>query len=227
MTGNRVKWMLRDKRTRRTMEQIVAEGMADASNSLNDAVETVVQTSVPAGGIASNTSWTYDNRTASIGEDTTLQIFAGTVYGGLIRVHERDKILASVGCKVTVAAADSTVAFALYRVNEEDTGQRGLAGALVADLGTISSAATGYKERDVYNQNIALDPGYYWVLVSPSATITINGFQSFAGHLGRGTHVDEVYSGFSDVQALPYPVSMDDGSRDAVAPLVYFELEDA
>ena len=216
------KWIERNKRVQRSIANVI-----ERETAVNAAVEEVVQTNAPTLALPSWWQRTYDNRTAAVGEDTTLVISPGTVYGGLIRLFETDKRFSSVGVKVTVAASGSTVAFALYGVNLTETTARGLAGDLVADFGTVSTATTGFKSLNVYSQAVAPEPGYYWLLVSPSHEITINGFQSFAGHLGRGTTVDEVHSGFSDLHDLPYPASMTEGTLDAVAPLVYFKLDAA
>lgn len=170
------------------------------------------------GSIVLPTFWnrTYDNRTAMPGTDTTLALFDGTLYGGIIAVHESGKAIQTLGINITIAAA-GTAEVALYSINADSD-----LGSLIAEgASSINTGTTGYKEVNLFQ---AVDPNYYAVLVRSTAEITIKGFQASGGLLGRSTTTADIYSGL-DRNAVDFPATINAGTRSTVAPLVFFELD--
>jgi hypothetical protein len=231
MTGNRVKWMLRDKRTRRTMEQIVAEGMADDTNRLNDALEGLIAAQGGAISLPTEFNWSYDNRTAGAGTEpeTNYTIYDYTIVGGLVYIGESGKEVSSLGFRVITGAVGATARVSLYAASGNVT-EAPLAGTRIVDAGTVSVATPGVKSIALGASMPAVDPGFYWIMVEPSAEITIAGFASFAGYLGQNETTGAVYSGMSvnisGDPLDPHPSLLDGGSREPIAPLVLFRISD-
>lgn len=185
-----------------------------------------------SGGVPTQllTHWNrvYDNRTSGPGEETTLEIYSFAMVAGLIRIEESGMQIQTVGFRVTTAATDEEARMSIYTMSDSSGAGRGLLGDLVLDCGVVSVGTTGYKSRNVFT---AVDPGFYWVTIEPSDTITIAGFQSHSGQLGSNTSTGAVNSGVSTNIAGnpldPSPASLDAGNIIAVAPLVYFDLDEA
>jgi hypothetical protein len=172
----------------------------------------------------------YDNRTAAPGTETTLSIFDMTIYGALIRVEEPGKRISRLGVRVTTAVAGATVRLGIYGIYQGSGSGRGGFGTLLHDAATVSVATTGFKSISTVTSP-ELEPGLYWLVVQPSAghNPTIAGFQSTGGQLGTSTSNGAVNSGMSYnvvTAGQPFAASLDGGSPDTVAPLIYFRLQD-
>lgn len=169
----------------------------------------------------------YTNRTAGAGVEASYTIFPSTLVGGLVRVEEAGMQITTVGVRVTTGAADATARLSVYGLYEGTDSTRGLAGTRLVDCGTVSVATAGYKNRNAF---IAVEPGLYWIMVEPSAEITIAGFQSHVDHLGTSSTDGTLNSGITYNVAesmATHPASLNGGEPAALAPLVYFQLDTA
>jgi hypothetical protein len=209
-------------------------GYGTASPFTTTEEERIVNLLAEQGGGAvpmqTHTDWDrfYDNRTAGAGVEANYTIFPNTLVGGLIRVEETGKQLVTVGFRVITGAADATARVSVYGNNPGNVSARGMAGSLLHDAGTVSAATAGFKSINIFAAGLAVDPDLYWILIEPSAELTIAGFQSHAGHLGQNTATGAVYSGMTHNRGVsmdPHPASISTAARAALAPLVIFALD--
>ena len=224
------RWIERNKRVQRSIANVIER----ENTAVNNAVESVIAASGGSEGgsiaLPSVFTWYYDNRTSGAGTepDGDYTIFDFTMVGGMIYVGETGKWISRIGVRVVTGATDATARLSLYAATGNAT-TPALAGTLIEDFGTVAVATSGFKTADSAVE-VEAEPGFYWILVEPSAEITIAGFTSYAGYLGQNQTDGAVYSGMSynigGDPLDPHPALIDGGNREPVAPLVLFRLSD-
>jgi hypothetical protein len=135
----------------------------------------------------------YDNGTAMAGSegDDPATLEPDTITLALIRIGDPDANLTGIGFVLYAPQdGDATARFALFAVSETGA-SRGLAGAKVADLGTVV-VTDGAQPGDGFSlsPDAPVTPGLYWVGGSATATVSITGFRSYGGTVGRAAFTD-------------------------------------